>query len=172
MSRAFLVGFVGVALIGFGMVRADAAGSTTKVGFVDLQRTLNETAAGKKAKAKLEKEKKRKQAALDRDQKELRKFAADLEKQKVVLKPNVLAKRQRELQEKYVKLQETYMKLQQDLAKQEAQLVQKIFAKASPAIKAIAREKGFTIILEKNEGAVLWGAAALDITNEVNRRVK
>ena len=75
---------------------------------------------------------------------------ADLEKQKVVLKPAVLRQRERELQEKYVKLQETYMKLQQDLAKKEAQLVQKIFSKASPAIKAIAREKGFTMILEKN----------------------
>lgn len=172
MSRAILVGLVGIALIGFGMVRADAAGTETRVGYVDLQRTLNETSAGKAAKAKLEKEKKSKQAALDKEQQDLRKFATDLEKQKVVLKPDVLRQRERELQEKYVKLQETYMKLQQDLAKQEAQLVQKIFAKASPAIKDIAREKGFTIILEKNEGAVLWGAPSLDITDEVNKRVK
>ena len=47
-----------------------------------------------------------------------------------------------------------------------------IFKKAQPAIQAIAREKGFTMILEKNEGAVLWAGSAYDITGEVNKRVK
>jgi len=172
MSRALLIGFVGLALIGFGMVRADAAAPGMKVGYIDLQRTLNETKSGKSAKKRLEKEKSRKQAELDKEQKALKKMAADLERQKVVLKPAVLRQRERQLQEKYVKLQETYMKLQQSLAKQEALLVQNIFSKASPAIKAIAKERGFTMILEKNEGAVLWAAKSLDITDEVNKRLK
>jgi len=172
MSRALTVAFLGMALIAFGIVKADAAAPQMKVGYVDLQRTLNETKAGKQARKRLETDKKRKQKALDKQQKDLEKFAAALQKQKVVLKPAVLRQRERELQEKYVKLQETYMKLQQELAKEEAKLVQKIFAKASPAIKAIAREKGFTMILEKNEGAVLWANSALDITTAVNRRVK
>ena len=172
MSRALTVGFLGIALIITGMVQADAAAPQMKVGYVDLQSTLNKTNAGKTARKKLERDKKRKQRALDKQQKDLQKFAAELEKQKVVLKPAVLRQRERELQEKYVKLQETYMKLQQELAKEEAKLVQKIFAKASPVIKKIAKERGFTMILEKNEGAVLWASSALDITAEVNRRVK
>jgi len=172
MSRSLPIAFLGLALIVAGMVSADAAAPAMKVGYVDLQRTLNETSAGKTAKKQLEKNKDRKQKELNKQQQELQKLASDLEKQKVVLKPEVLRQRERELQEKYVKLQETYMTLQQDLAKEEAKLVQQIFAKAAPAIKAIASEQGYTMILEKNEGAVLWAVPALDITDEVNRRVK
>ena len=172
MSRALSVVFLGLALVVAGMVTADAAAPAMKIGFVDLQKTLNQTAVGKAAKKRLEKDKKRKQKALNKQQEELQKLAANLEKQKSVLRPDVLRTRQEELQAKYYKLQETYMKLQQDLAKEEAKLVQKIFAKASPAIKAIAKERGYTMIIEKNEGAVLWASPSVDITDEVNRRLK
>ena len=172
MNRIFLVTALGIAFITMGLVRADAAGGGTKVGYVDLQRTLNETKAGKSAKKKLERDKARKQKELDKKQQQLKKFAADFERQRGVLKPAAVAKRQRELEKKYVELQEMYMKLQQDLAKEEAKLVRAIFKKAQPAIQAIAREKGFSMILEKNEGAVLWAGKAYDITSEVNKRVK
>jgi len=169
---------LGIALIGFclllgGYLPADAAGGTSgRIGYVDLQRTLNETVAGKKAKKKLETDKKTKQRELDKKQEALQKFAAELDKQRVVLKPDVLRQRERELQERYVKLQEIYLKLQQDLAKQEAMLVQEIFGKASPIIKKIAQSKGFAMVLEKNESAVLWADGSLDITSEVNAALK
>ena len=50
------------------------------------------------------------------------------------------------------------MQLQQDLAKQEARLVRDIFAKAGPLIETIAKKEGYTLILEKNESAVLFAA--------------
>ena len=172
MKRVLGLGLTGIAFVICGLVTVDAAGPGEKIGFVDLQRTLNETNAGKKAKKKLEKDKTKKQKALDKRQKNLQKAAADLEKQRGVLKPAALKQKEEKLQKDYIALQETYMKLQQDLAKQEAQLVQEIFAKASPAIQAIAKERGYTMILEKNEGAVLFGNKSLDITSEVNKRVK
>ncbi len=164
---------LGLGLLVFGMVSADAQSSTSfKVGVVDLQRTLKETKVGKAAKKRLESNKTRKQKELDKKQKDLTKYAAELNKQRAVLKPAVLRKRERELQERYVALQETYMKLQQELAQMEAKLVQEIFAKASPVIQKIGREQNFAIIVEKNEGAVLFANAGLDITDQVNKRVK
>lgn len=173
MNRTLVIAFLGVALVVAGVMRADAAGTSSipKIGYVDLQRTLNETAAGKKAKARLEADKARKQKELDKKQKELQAFAAELDKQRVVLKPNVLRQREQELQEKYVNLQKRYFQLQQDLQKQEATLIQQIFGKASPVIKDIARREHYTMILEKNEGAVLWSVDGLDITDQVNKRL-
>jgi outer membrane protein len=153
-------------------MRADAGPPGVKIGYVDLQRTLNETASGKAARKKLEADKKKKQKALDKDQQDLQKMAQELDKQRVVLKPDVLRQRERELQEKYVKLQETYLQLQQELAKMEAKLVSEIFQKASPVIKDIAQKQGYTMILEKNESAVLWADPALDITAEVNKKIQ
>jgi outer membrane protein len=173
MHRSVAIAVLGVAFIIGGFMRADAAGPpAAKIGYVDLQRTLNETPAGKKARSKLEGDKKKKQKELDAKQKDLEKSAAELDKQRVVLKPDVLKQRERELQEKYVKLQETYLQLQQELAKMEAQLVSDIFKKASPVIKEIAQAQGFTMILEKNESAVLWADSALDITPQVNKKIQ
>jgi outer membrane protein len=174
MNRNSAIALLGACLLVGGVVSADAAGPTVqlKIGFVDLQKTLNETAAGKKAKAKLESDKKAKQTELDKKQKELQAYAAELEKQKVVLKPDVLRQREKELQDKYVALQERYFQLQQDLSKQEALLVREIFGKASPIIDQIAKRDGYTLILEKNEGAVLYGDKNLDLTPEVNKRLQ
>jgi outer membrane protein len=174
MNRSFSIAILGVGLLVLGMVRADAQGTSPshKVGYVDLQRTLNETSAGKQARKKLERDKARKQKELDKKQQDFQRLAADLDKQKMVLKPDVLARRQHELQQKYVELQETYMKLQQELAVAEASLVREIFNKASPVIQRIAQRDGYTMILEKNESAVLWAADALDITREVNAQIK
>ncbi len=173
MNKSTAVVILGICLVAAGIMRADAAGGApAKIAYVDLQKTLNETAAGKQARKKLEADKAKKQKALDKDQQDLQKMAAELDKQRVVLKPDVLRQREKELQEKYVKLQETYLKLQQDLAKMEAQLVNDIFLKASPVIKEIAQAQGYTMVLEKNESAVLWADAALDITAEVNKKVK
>ena len=58
-----------------------------------------------------------------------------------------------------------------DLAKQEALLVREIFGKAGPIIQTIAKRDGYTMILEKNEGAVLWAEGSLDITAEVNKKL-
>jgi outer membrane protein len=174
MNRNLAIAILGVCILAAGVLRADAQSTAVavKIGYVDLQRSLNETAAGKRAKAKLESDKKKKQGELDKKQKQLKAFAAELEKQRVVLKPDVLRQRERELQEKYVALQERYFQLQQDLAKQEALLVREIFGKAGPVIQQIAKRDGYTMILEKNEGAVLWAEGKLDITSEVNKKLK
>jgi outer membrane protein len=173
MNRSLAIAFLGVAVVVGGVISADAAGPSkpVKVGYVDLQRSLNETGVGKRAKGKLEADKKKKQVELDKKQKELQGFAAELDKQRAVLKPDVLRQREKELQDKYVKLQERYFQLQQDLAKQEATLVREIFGKASPVIQEIAKRDGYTMILEKNEGAVLWAEQGLDITTEVNKKL-
>jgi outer membrane protein len=160
--------FLGLCIVAFGIVRAEAQGSgDTKIGVVDLQRTLKETNAGKAAKRRLEADKKKKQKALDVKQKALQQKAANLNKQQAVLKPAVLRKRQMELQKEYAELEQTFLKLQQELATMEAKLVQEIFRKASPVIQKIAKAKRLTVVIEKNEGAVLFA-----ITNEVNRQIK
>lgn len=171
MNRNFAIAFLGICFVVGGIVRVEAQVSPAgKVGFVDLQRTLNETSVGKKAKKRLETQKKKKQRELDKKQKELQKAAAELDKQRMMLKPDVLRARERSLQEKYVKLQETYMQLQQSLVAQEAELVKEIFAKAAPEIKKVAKQKGFTMVLDKT--MVLWADANLDITDTLNKRIK
>ena len=172
MKRSLPIMFLGVALIIAGMVRADAAGTSAKIGFVDLQRTLFETGAGKKARARFEKEKKTKQAALDKKQKDFQRYAAELDKQRILLesKPDKLAQRQRELEKKYVEVQQTYAKLERELSEAQAKLIKEILGKAGPVIQSIAKREGYTMILDRS--AVLWAADAADLTDKVNKLIK
>jgi len=172
------VALLGAAALGAAMVilgafhPADAAGpGPAKVGYVDLQRTLNETKVGKAARDRLEKEKAKKQKEIDKAQEDLKKAAEELDKQKVVLKPDVLARRQEELQTRYVALQNQFMQFQQDLTKKEAELTREIFHKAQKIIESIAKRDGYTMMLEKNESAVLYADPSTDITAEVNKRL-
>jgi outer membrane protein len=151
--------------------RVEAAPPSNKVGSIDLQRTLHETKAGKAATARLEAQKLEKQKVVNDKRDNLKKEADDLEKQRVVLKPDAVAKREKELQDEYVQLQQLFMQLQQDLAKQEASLVREIYGKAASIIESIARRDGYTMIVEKNEGGVFFVDKSVDITDEVNKRL-
>ncbi len=172
MKRNLAVAFLGLCFVVGGFVRAEAQGGSSgaKIAFIDLQRTLTETKVGRDAKKRLENNLKKKQRQLDKEQKALKGAAEQLAKQQMMLKPEVRAKRERDLQQKYVALQETYMKLQQDLVAQEAKLVKEIFKKAAPVIKKVAMQKGYTYVLDKT--MVLWAESRFDITAEVSKRIK
>lgn len=172
LRKSLLIGAVGLALIVVASLPLGAATTpATKVGYIDLQKTLNDTKSGKAARGRLEAEKKKKQAAIDKEQGDLKKYKEELDKQRAVLKPEVLRQRERQLEEKVVKLQEQFLQYQQELAKREAELTRDIFKAASKVIETIAKRDGYTIILEKSESAVLWADDHYEITAEVNKRM-
>ena len=152
-------------------VAQPAAPAAQKVGWIDLQKTLTETKVGAAAKSRLEKDKTDKQKQVDDLKTKFQKKAEDFEKQRQLLKGEAIAQRQQELQEEYAALQQRFMTHQQELARQEATLTREIFQKASSIVESIAKRDGYTMIIEKNEGAVLWADPKLDITAEVNRRL-
>ena len=140
-----------------------------KIAYVDLQRALEETDEGKKAKAKLKSEFERKQKELDGRQDELKKLKADLDKQQSILTKEALAQKQQDMQQKLVQLQETYMRLQKDLQEKEATETQRIFKKMKLIIGQIAQAEGVTYVLEANTG-ILYAPPSLDLTNELIRK--
>jgi outer membrane protein len=171
MHRYLAIAFLGAALIITGMVTADAGpAGPGKIGYVDLERTLLETPAGKRASTKFEQSMKAKQAELDKKTKDLEKAKADYEKQRSMLKPEVAAQREQELQKRFMELQSYYMKLQNDLANERAKLIQEVLKQAGPVIKQVAQEQGYTLIVDR--AAVIWAPEALDITAEINKRIK
>jgi outer membrane protein len=170
---SYFVGAVGVLamIAGLSMPAISAGPPVAKVGYVDLQLTLEKTKAGKAAKAKLEGEKTKRQKEIDKKQKDLQKAAEDLEKQRGVLKADVVRAKEAELQKQFLDLQQQFAAFQQELLKQEAKLTREIFKGASKIIESIAKRDGYTMILEKSESAVLWADNVFEITEEVNKRM-
>ncbi len=167
MSKNLILG--GIILILF--CPALALGqSKVKIGYVDMQRILNEVEDGAKAKDKLRQEFNEKQAQLDKKQEELKKKKEDYDKQALVLKEDAKRQKQQELQQDFIELQQLYAKLQKELSENEIGLTKEIFDKAQAIIAEIAQKDGFTLILDKAEGRILYALPSMDLTNEVIRK--
>lgn len=145
---------------------ASAAGNG--VGYIDLQKALLSTKEGKAAKAKLQKEHKKRQARLDAEQAELLRMKQDLEKKAAVMDPKVLEEKGAEFQQKLMELNMTYQTLQKELFDEEQKIRDRMFQKMRPILEKIATENGLSIIVERAQ--VLWADESLDFTNELIRR--
>ncbi len=141
-----------------------------KIGYVNLQKALNEVDEGKKAKAKLKKDFDKKQKKLDQAQKELQDLKASIESQGMMLSEDAKMQKAREFQQKMGELQQTYMTLQQELATAEAKATKSIFDKMGKLIEEIAKEKKYDLVLESTESAILFAKDDMDLTAELIKR--
>ncbi len=146
-------------------VRADI-----KIGYVDVQRALNEVEDGRDAKAKLKKEFDDKQRMLDEKQEELRVIKEDIDKQSGLLTPEAKQEKLNDLQKKMLELQQMYMNMQKDLQEREGQVTKGIFERMNRVLNQIAEEENYGLILERNESSILYARGHMDLTNEVIRK--
>lgn len=169
MNRFFSIALAFAAVSSPMLKLERAAHAEQKIAYVDLQRALEETEEGKKAKAKLKADFEKKQKELDARQDELKKMKADLDKSAPMMKQEQLQAKTQELQQKLVALQETYMRLQKDLQEKEGAETGRIFKRMQVVIAQIAQAEGVTYVLERNSG-LLYAPPSLDLTNELIRK--
>jgi len=141
-----------------------------KLGYVDLQRALNETEDGRKAKSNLKKVFDQKQKELDEQQQDLKKSIDDLNKKRTLMPADKVREKETELQERMQKVQQTYLRHQQELSAKEQEATGKIFERMSRIISKIATAENFTMVFDKTQSAVLFAKPHLDLTNDLIRR--
>lgn len=146
-----------------------AARAEQKIGFVDLQRALNEVDEGKAAKALLKKDFDEKQKQLDAKKTEFDKLQADLEKQAVVMSDAAKKEKAGELDRRARELQGLFVQLQKDLSDREREATRGIFDRMGGIVREIAEADGFTIVLEKGAG-IVYAPSSLDLTSELIRK--
>jgi outer membrane protein len=143
------------------------ASAEVKVGFIDMQKAIQTTDAGKKAKKDLEEEFNKKKKELQDKEKDLKKMSEDLEKKSMVLSDEVKAKKQMEFQEEMLKYRELVGKSQMGIQERERSLTQPILEKLKAILGEIGSKEGYTVILEKAENSVTWADKKLDLTDRV-----
>ncbi len=146
---------------------AKASAADTKIGYIDLQKAIQETSAGKKAKKDLEKEFNAKKADLQKKEADLKKMGDDLEKKKSALSDDVRNKKMQELQQEMMKFQREVGESQMNIQKKERDLTQPIIEKLQASIEKVAKAGSYSMVLEKSEQSVLWAQKENDLTDEV-----
>ena len=141
-----------------------------KIGTVDFQRALDNVAEGAAAKKRLEGMFSEKKAALATMEQQLKTMDAELLKQAAVLSD---AAKQQKAQEFY-KLQ---MQYQQSASVAEGEMQQAymgametLIEKMKKLTQTIAAEKGYTLVVEVNEGGVVYYSPTIDMTQELITR--
>jgi outer membrane protein len=142
-----------------------------RIAVVDLQRALNETDDGRRAKARLKRLFKQRQTELDERQNELKALKEEIEaaSEEGTLSESALRERAEEYQKAFVELQSTYMEYQRELAEKEADMTSSIIARMERILVSLGEAEGYTLILERGEGGVIW-TSATDLTDNLVER--
>ncbi len=146
-------------------VQGNAEAADLKIGYVDMNAIIVESAQGKEALKTLDNIRKAKNSIIREKFNEIRKLEEDITKQGAVLTPETKRKKTAE----YEKLVEKFQMLQRDrdkaLQKNKTELFQKIWLDIEKLVAGIARKEGYTVILDKV--AVIYMPDETDLTDRV-----
>jgi outer membrane protein len=145
-----------------------ARAQAVKIGYVDVQRAIQEVDEGKAAKARLQTELQQKRADLDAKRANLEKMKADYDKQAPVLSDEAKKKKQDELQKAFLEAQNSAQQMQEELQGKEQEAMGSIAKRLTQIVAEVSDKEGFSFVLDK--AALLYAPAASDVTNEVVRR--
>jgi outer membrane protein len=169
MNRIAMITFIACALIlNAGISRAAV---DQKVGLVDMQKAIQTSDSGKKAKAELEQAFNKKKKELQTEEAALKKLQEDFQKKAGALSETAKKEQGGKLQERIMKYQELLQKSQADIQKKEQEMSEPIIRKIREKVSEIAKKKGYSLVLEKNDNIVLFSQDADDITEEVLKEV-
>lgn len=156
-----------IGLILTSMLSTAAFAAEVKIGYIDMQKAIQETAAGKKAKKELEDEFNKKKKDLEKKEADIKKMHEDFEKRSMAMNEDARMKKQQEIRAEMGKYQEVAGKAQMEIQKRERDLTQPIVTKLRSIIDEIAKKEEFTVILEKAENSVMWAKKDIDLTERV-----
>src|SRR5262252_7182556 len=145
------------------------APGASRVGFVDIQRVLARSSAGVAAREQLEKEKAVMQKQVDDQRAELEKLRDELEKKGQLLSADARREKQELLERKVRDARRLVDDLQGTLQKKEEALLAKVLQDVSGLIQKIGKDKGYTIVLERQRSSILYASPESDLTDEVIR---
>jgi len=156
-----------IGLVFFGPLVMSSFAAERRIGFVDIQKAVLGTKEWKKNfeifKKNFAKEKKKIKVRENR----IKKMLADLNKQSMVLDPELKKKKEDKFRKEKVAFERYVQDQNEEFSKSEKEITQKILIKMMKVIKKLGKEKKYTMILE--EKVVLYHDLGNDLTALVTK---
>ena len=134
------------------LVWCTASFAAEKVGYINLQRLVNESKMGKDAKADILKMRETKQAVLDKKLADINKMRDFINKKGDKLAADDRRNKVELLQKMYKEYQRLVADAKEDITREDRQLVAIILEKADDILKDVAKKKKYGIILKDPNG--------------------
>lgn len=157
-----------VLMAGFGAAPA-LAGSKFKVGYIDIQKVLNGSRAGLEAKQILTDESEERKKILEQQDRDLKSLKEELERKGSALSSEARAKKEDEFRAKQSEFRNLLTKMELELQQKDLELTQSILKDLEGIIEGVGKKGDYDLILEKNEGMVLYAPDDFDLSEQVIR---
>ena len=137
----------------------------TKIGFVNTERILRESAPAKASQQKLEQEFAKRERAIQESASKLKELTDKLERDAAVMSESERVKRQREAGELERDLQRRQREFREDLNQRRNEELAGVIERANRSIRQIAEAEKFDIIFQE----AVFASPRIDITDKVLR---
>lgn len=154
-------------VLAFALPAVSALAADFKIGIVDLQKALNESSAGKKAKDQFKGEFDKMQNGLKGEKDALDRLKDDLDKKSVVLNDDQRKTKMEDFERRRRDLRRKLEDSDAELRKKDQELTGSILKDLAVVIQEIGEREGYTVILENSSSSVLYGSKSIDITESV-----
>jgi len=139
----------------------------TKVGVIDAQRLVQESAVGKESAAKLQKLAAQKQEDMAKRQKDLRDLEQKINEQGKSLSEEAMEKLQKDYQAKAVEMNRFKDDAQREIDELQRKEMGEFERRVIPVIESVAKEQGYQLVFDKVRSGVLVTGDASDLTDAV-----
>ena len=141
-----------------------------KLAYVDMQKALNESRAGKKALGELQKLAEERKSGLQKQKEALEKKKEELDKQALMLNEDARKSRESEIRTLERDLSRTMSDLKEEFGRRESEFTDAIRKDLIKVVEKIGKEGGYTLVLEKNFSAILYAPPTIDLTETLIKR--
>ena len=147
-----------------------AADPPVKIGFVEIESVISQSKEGQTARSRLAAEAAEKQKEISAKEAEIKQMDAELQKQAAVLSDAAKKEREETILRKVRDLKRLGEDFNRDLGKREGELLNDLYRDLAGVIREYGKEKGFTLIVEKRQGGVIYGSEVADVTKAILER--
>ncbi|MBI3815895.1 MAG: OmpH family outer membrane protein [Nitrospinae bacterium] len=147
----------------------NSSAESLKIGYVDLQKALNQSSIGKTALEKLKKDIEKENSILKEREEDVKKLEEELTKQGFMMKESERERKTEEFRRKGRDLDRYKEDTKRDIMMREREMTARIVSELIKLAQKIGQEEGFTIIMEKGD-TVLYAADNVDLTDKLVKR--
>jgi outer membrane protein len=137
------------------------------LGYVDMQRVLEESASGKRVQEQLRKDFEPRAQDLGKTEAEIRQLQESLARESALMSTEQVKKKEAEIKQRIESYQKAGGALQQELAKVQQEKGREVMGPAQKAVDAVSKQKQLSMVVERNLAGILFLDPGLDITADV-----
>jgi outer membrane protein len=153
------------------LASASAYAQEVRIGYVDMRTVLNESKAGKRVRAELEKSVKQREEQLGREEQQLKDLQAAFEKDKLLLTEAQRQTKQKEYDERVKAFQQTVAQARRELEGKEREFAEKAMVDIRAIVRDLAKEEKLAMVVERQALAVIYPTDGLDLTDKIIKRL-